>query len=111
MKFILLLILILSSGFAAPAFNKTKKFYNNDGSFFYGVAAGNQHLNWIQAEDGSIVVFNSQSKDFEYAIVTDETIIPNNIKYSKNNSKIKKANSRNILSQIYKLLKKKQQIH
>lgn len=108
MKYLFLLFtLLLTTLFAAPAFNQTKKFYNEDGTSFYGTPAGDHHLNWIETQDGEVVVYNPQSKNFEYAIIKDDTLKASGAKYIKNKHKVKKSQKNTINTKLNKLWQKK----
>ena len=91
MKYIILVLLSISILNAAPAFNKLREFKNSDGTSFMAKAKGNQHLNWIQTEDGEVLRYNQKSGNFEYAEIIDESLKPSGMKYEKNNSKRSRA--------------------
>ena len=87
MRLFLLLLVAISQLFSAPAFTKAREFTNADGTTFIAKAQGNQHLNWIQTEDGEILKYNSQTKNYEYAKIQDKQLHTSGVKYEKNNSK------------------------
>ena len=82
MKTALLLLLLSLTIYAAPAYSHLKKFTNADGTTFYATAKGNHKLNWIQTEDGKILKYNKNSKNFEFAKIEGERLIPSGKKYT-----------------------------
>ncbi|MDD2790151.1 MAG: hypothetical protein PHU40_05725 [Sulfurimonas sp.] len=91
MKTLLLFSLLSTLLFAAPAFDGLREFKNADGTTFMAKGQGNQHLNWIETEDGEILRYNEVTKDFEYAQIKEEALEPSGIKYEK--SPLKKASA------------------
>ena len=87
MKFFLLLLVVISQLFSAPAFTKTREFTNADGTTFMAKAQGNQHLNWIQTLDGEILKYNTQTKNYEYAKIENKQLQATGVIYEVNNSK------------------------
>jgi hypothetical protein len=109
MKYLLFFGLLSSLVFAAPAFNKEKRFYNQDGGSFLGTPQGNHHLNWIKTQDGAIVVYNPETKNFEYATIKEDELRPSEVTYKAHaNSSTQKAASKNMQEDVYKLWRKKQ---
>lgn len=110
MKYLFILTILFSQLFSAPAFNKLREFTNADGSTFMARAQGNQHLNWIQTQDNTILKYNSQSRNFEYAQIQNDSLRASGIAYKQNTSKTTRA-IKNIPaldpSQVYKLWQKK----
>jgi hypothetical protein len=114
MKTLLLLLTTLSLLQAAPAFHKMRTFTNSDGETFKAQALGNQHLHWFKTQDGEILKYNEQSKNFEYATIEDETLKPSGVKYERDNSKRARSLGRvnKVLeNQILELWVKKQKKH
>ncbi len=87
MKILIVLAFFVSYALAAPAYNKLRDFKQSDGTTFKARAFGNQHLNWIETQDGEILKYNEQSKNFEYAKIKDESLKPSGARYEQNNSK------------------------
>ena len=114
MKILLLTLFSLSLLHAAPAFHKMRTFTNSDGETFKAKAIGNQHLHWFKTDDGEILKYNEQSKDFEYAVIEEETLKPSGVKYEKNNSKRARSLghvNKVLENQILELWVKKQKKH
>lgn len=91
MKILLLLSLASALLFGAPAYDTLREFTNADGTTFMAKAQGNQHLNWIQTQDGEILKYNEESKNFEYAEIKENMLKPSGAKYEKNDSKRARA--------------------
>jgi hypothetical protein len=109
MRYLLIITLLHTLLFCAPALNQQRKFYNSNGTSFLGKAQGNQYLNWIETQEGNIVVFNQQTKNFEYAIIKNDMLVPNDIQYSKSRTKEdRNISNRYLLPDIYTLWRKKQ---
>jgi hypothetical protein len=101
MKTLLLLLLCFTFGFSAPAFNALREFTNADGTTFMAKSQGNQHLNWIQTQDGEILKYNQSTKNFEYAKIENDALVSSGVRYEKDNSQKARA-----LHQINKIDKK-----
>lgn len=86
MKLLIILTLLFSYSFCAPAFSKLRELKNADGTTFMARAKGNQHLNWIESEDGEILRYNKRSKNFEYAKIEGERLKASGVKYERKNS-------------------------
>jgi hypothetical protein len=100
MKTLLLLLFASTLLFSAPAFNAMREFTNADGTTFMAKAQGNQHLNWIQTQDGEILKYNQATKSFEYAKIEGDRLLPSGIKYE--NNALKKAAARKQVNKIDK---------
>ena len=110
MKFILLFSLFITILFAAPAYNKLREFKQADGTTFMAKGQGNQHLNWIETQDGKILRYNQTSKNFDYAEIREESLEASGTRYKKENFKKAKSlqEQKNSLKQsVYDLWAKK----
>ena len=87
MKYLLIFSLTFTYLFSAPAFYGVREFKQADGSSFKAKAKGDQHLNWIETEDGEILKYNPESKNFEYANIKDNQLKASGARYNKDNSK------------------------
>ncbi len=94
MKLLTILLLLLSQVFAAPAFNKLREFKQADGTTFQARAAGNHILNWIKTADGEILRYNPKSKNFEYAIIQNNTLQASGVRYDAKNPSMARAAAR-----------------
>lgn len=72
---------------AAPALSKKVLLTQPDGSSFTATQRGDEYLNWIETEDGSILILNDKEGDFEYAIIDGFELKGNNVTYHKTDSK------------------------
>lgn len=54
---------------ATPTRTTLQTFTQNDGSTFEGRLRGDAFAHWIEATDGSVLLFNKASATFEYAII------------------------------------------
>jgi hypothetical protein len=91
MKTLLLLLFSSALLFSAPAFDALREFTNADGTTFMAKAQGNQHLNWIQTQDGEILKYNEVTKNFEYAKIQENALKPSGVKYEKDASQRARA--------------------
>lgn len=101
MKTLFLLLFFSALLFSAPAFDAMREFTNADGTTFMAKAQGNQHLNWIQTQDGEILKYNEVTQNFEYAKIENNALVTSGVKYEKENSKRART-----LQQINKIDKK-----
>lgn len=83
MKYILIITILLTNLFSAPAYNAKRIFKQADGSEFTARANGNHHLNWIEDENGEILKYNHETKNFEYAIIEGTSLKPSGYRYQK----------------------------
>ena len=100
MKILLIFLLFLTQIFAAPAYNKMRDFTQADGTTFKARGMGNQHLNWIETEDGEVLRYNQSSKNFEYATIKNNSLRASGTRYETNSSK--RAASRSQIDQVDK---------
>ena len=100
MKLLLIISLLFVHMFAAPAYNKLREFKQADGTTFKARANGNQHLNWIESEDGEILKYNKNSGNFEYAQIIEQRLKASGTRYDRSNSK--KARSRANINKLDK---------
>ena len=112
MKFLIISLLLITVALGAPAYNKVREYKQADGTTFKAKGLGNQHLNWIETEDGEVLKYNSKNKNFEYATIKNNSLKASGTRYEKNNSKRARAighvNKLN-KNELYKLWNQKQQ--
>ena len=77
--------------FAAPAFERNRTFVQPDGTTFTGKVRGDEFLHWIEAADGSVLVYNPETKRYETAVITEKGLSPSRREYRPSN--IRKAAS------------------
>jgi len=85
MKILLLLLFIFGNLFSAPAYNAKRIFTQANGEEFQARSKGNHHLNWIEDENGEILKYNAQTKNYEYAVIEDIHLKASGEKYQKQN--------------------------
>ena len=66
---LLILVLVATTLFAVPAMPGKLTFKQNDGSVFVGELKGDEYFYWIETEDGYIVKYNKNSKEYEYMLL------------------------------------------
>ena len=112
MKYILLFITFTSLIHAAPARGGDRLYTQENGVVFSGQARGDEHLHWIESQDGEILKYNPTSKNYEMAEIKNDKLAPSGVKYKAN---IKKARSINLnklqKEDLYELWQKKQKAH
>ena len=73
---------------AVPAFPGHIIFKQKDGSTFIGKQFGDEWFNWIEAEDGNIVLRDRETHEFRYAEIVSSRGVrelqPSNMKFSIN---------------------------
>jgi hypothetical protein len=67
----LFFILLAASLFATSTLTTLRTLSQSDGSQFQGRLQGDVFLHWFEAEDGSILLFNKKTANFEYAKIVD----------------------------------------
>ncbi|MBE0498215.1 MAG: hypothetical protein IBX43_03125 [Campylobacterales bacterium] len=67
---------------AAPAFQEVRDFKQEDGSSFSARLQGDEYLNWIETSDEEILLFNKQSKQYEYATIKEGKLLPSGQKFA-----------------------------
>jgi len=106
MRYLLIVVLLSTYLFSAPAFNKTREFKQADGTTFLAKAKGDSYLNWIETMDGEVLKYNSKSKNFEHAKINSGRLEASGEKY-ENKSATRKSSSRVVnrvnIDDVYKL--------
>ena len=82
LKSLLLFLLLITNIFAAPAFHGEQSFKQNDGTSFLGTLRGDEYLNWIQSDNGDVLLYNKKSKQYEYAIIKNDNLEPSGYKFN-----------------------------
>jgi hypothetical protein len=91
MRYIITILITLTTLFSAPAYNAKKICKQADGTEFVCRANGNHHLNWLEDENGEILKYNAKTKNFEYGIIDGVDLKASGVKYQKQNLKKAKA--------------------
>lgn len=82
MRALIVSMLAASVLIAAPAYEHTRIYRQPDGSTFKGTPKGDEYLNWIEADNGDIVIYNKKTKQYEKASVGKEALQPSGKRYS-----------------------------
>ena len=106
MKLFLALLLFNLVTFAAPAYSGTRQFTQPDGSVVHYTMRGDEHLHWLESEDGEILLHNEKAHCLEYAMIKDGNLKASGQRYSrdahlhraaaKNQTKIKKISHKEL---------------
>lgn len=91
MKIIFSLVTTLTLLFGAPAFTLERTYTQSDGTTFKAKPQGDEYIHFLKTEDGAILVYNPQTKNFEYAIVEEDRLIPSGVAYRKNSTNANKS--------------------
>ena len=75
------LLLISLSLHATATRNVLQTFTQSDGSTFEGRLKGDAFMHWVEATDGTALIFNKKSAMFEYAVIKDGDLIPSGSSY------------------------------
>lgn len=110
MKYLVILISLISLLHSAPARSGDRVLKQSDGTSFIGQAKGDEHLNWLESSDGEILKYNANTKDYELAEIKNNTLKASGVRYrdgikrasSLKNTKLKKED-------IYKLWSQKKE--
>lgn len=96
---------------AAPAFQEERNFKQDDGSSFSARLQGDEHLNWIETSDEEILLFNKASKQYEYATIKEDKLLPSGQKFApaSQNKKSAPLGKRVQKKELLELWKKKRQ--
>lgn len=112
MKYILFIALLFSYSQSAPAFSKSKVLQQENGVTFIGHPRGDEHLHWIQSDDGEILKYNPASKNYELAEIKDNSLKPSGRKYVSGLKKARTLNSTNLKDEdVLQLWKLKKEAH
>jgi len=76
MPYILLITLMTQLLLAAPAFNGKRTFTQPNGETIEYRLQGDEYLHWLEADDGSLMLYNKKSKQLESLIIEDGSIKP-----------------------------------
>ncbi len=100
MKYLIIFILTLQLLHSAPAFQGKRTYTQPDGTQVNYRLRGDEHLNWMESDDGEVLLFSKKAKRLEFAEIKDDTLKPSGIAYS--NRDVATAASRAMPSKISK---------
>ena len=102
MKYILIISIMLTSLFSAPAYNALRIFKQANGDEFKARANGNHHLNWIEDENGEILKYNLKTKNYEYGVIDGINLKASGYKYKSQNNKKSKTRTNRVIKKVDK---------
>lgn len=74
MKYFLLLFVAHTLVMGAPAFEHRKWFRQPDGSAFIGTPKGDEHLQWIESDEGEILIYVKERRRYEPAEIDQNNL-------------------------------------
>ena len=83
MKYLIVLSFITSILLAAPAFHGKRTHTQPDGTEVTYRLQGDEHLNWMESENGDILLYSKKNKRLEYAEIKDNTLKASGVPFSK----------------------------
>jgi hypothetical protein len=87
LKLLLVTSIMISTLYSAPAFHGKRVYTQNDGTQFTGQLKGDEYLHWIESDDGTILRYNSKSKNFDYAKIESNELSPSGVVFQKKSAK------------------------
>ncbi len=72
---------------AAPAFSKMRTYTQNDGSSFEAIPKGDEYLNYIETKSGDILLYNPKTKNYAYATIKNDQLVPSGKAYRDETAK------------------------
>ena len=116
MRQFLLLVLLSSILFAAPAYHGKRTFTQPDGSKVEYRNQGDEYLHWSENQEGDILLLNPSGDALEYAKIKEGNLVPSGEAYSKSRqsrSATKSSQSHRVSREDLKVLyrQKRQQKH
>ena len=93
MRYIFTLFFLATFLYGAMAFPGKRIYMQKDGTTFSGHAVGDEFLHYIQTQEGDILLYNPTTKNYEYAVVKNDRLVPSGIAYKpkKRQSKIQRS--------------------
>jgi len=110
MKYLIILTLFVQLIQAAPAFHGKRTFTQPDGTKVTYRLQGDEHLHWMESDDGKIMLFDKRNERLEYAEIKDNTLRASGVPVSDNSTaKVRSAAAKSVapltkeaLSELYK---------
>ena len=91
MKILLVLFATFATLFAAPAFQKGHTYTQSDGTTFQAKPQGDEYLHFLKTKEGAILLYNPATKNFDYAKIENDQLVPSGIPYMPKNTKLRKS--------------------
>jgi len=83
MRLFLALILLNLAAFAAPAYSGSRQYTQPDGSVVHYTMKGDEHMHWLESDDGEILLHNEKGACLEYATIKDGNLKTSGHLYTK----------------------------
>ena len=84
MRYLLLITLLSTLAFGAPAYHAKRTFTQPDGSKVEYRNQGDEYLHWKEDREGNILLLNRDSDALEFAEIKKGNLVPSGEVYSKN---------------------------
>ncbi len=84
---VFLTIFLTATLFATATLTKERTFTQSDGSTFKGRLQGDMRLHWVESKNGSILLFNKKTANFEYAKIEDGDLVLSGDIYTVNKTR------------------------
>ena len=68
--------------YSAPAREVYRVFTQHDGTKFEAKQRGDEYLHWLEGRDGSIIIYNKKSDNFEVGIIDVDELKPSGTIYT-----------------------------
>lgn len=72
MKLLLTIMILTTALFATPAFKGKLSIKQADGETFQAKIKGDEWFNWIEDDNGNVIKYNNNSKNYEYATLEEK---------------------------------------
>ena len=83
MKYILLITLLSTLAFGAPAYHAKRTFTQPDGSTVEYRNQGDEYLHWKEDKEGNILLLNHDNDALEFAKIKEGNLVPSGEVYTK----------------------------
>ena len=89
----LFLLLIGTLLFAAPALQREHTYTQSDGTTFQAKPQGDEYLHFLKTKEGVILLYNLKTKNFDYATVKNDQLVPSGVPYMPKEKKLRRSTS------------------
>ena len=100
----LFFILLSFNLFATATLTTLRTFEQSDGSQFQGRLQGDAFLHWIEAKDGSILLFNKKTATFEYAKIVNGDLVLSGEIYQNSKTRASHVSPENVSKEALQTL-------
>ena len=102
MKLLIIIAFLSQLLYSAPAFQGKRTFTQPDGTVVEYRAQGDEHLNWMESENGDILLYSKKNKRLEFAEIKNSTLQASGVAFSKKASSERTQISKEELSALHK---------